>query len=552
VFKSFKENKGFTLVELIVVIAIIAILAAVSIVGYSRYIDNARFSNDTQVAASMTTVLQNHLILNPDDNLTLSEVRSIITIYSEGMVDFNPSASDTGLFYIEENHSIIAARFDDIPGLDEFELKQGTTILLNDQGTDLDSPDEFSSPEELFGEGTFLLSTSGSAIALAVNYISNQLFYAGDIGNSYDALVALVDQSNTLWNQWISGTSTYSLDMIDALIDYYDPSIVLFVNNSNWLSSADTGTAIERIVFATGISNLPPYDAGLETTLPSIELPSTIRTIQDGALTDLSSVAITLSAATSETIKVEGTALDGVSYPSMTTSSFSEEDLMDLSDEVSITQFNNKLQYNLGSLSIRSDVTGYEVTLSSNHYALKIFTGDGYVAFAEGTVGITTLTYYYGFTQENMEWGSQLVYGDDILSDNIYTSITTVSNTYVLPIEPIRIGYNFQGWFSSPNGLGVQLANGDEINYTKLYGHWTIKDYTVVFNPMGGYFVTKGICIKEVNYEGTVVTAPTVPLSLGYTFDSWYVDRDLTIPYTFGTEMPEIGFELYAKWLPND
>jgi prepilin-type N-terminal cleavage/methylation domain-containing protein len=37
-------NKGFTLVELIVVIAIIAILASVSIVGYNQFIQNARDS----------------------------------------------------------------------------------------------------------------------------------------------------------------------------------------------------------------------------------------------------------------------------------------------------------------------------------------------------------------------------------------------------------------------------------------------------------------------------------------------------------------------------
>jgi type IV pilus assembly protein PilA len=37
-----KNEKGFTLVELIVVIAIVAILAAVGIVGYTQFIQNAR------------------------------------------------------------------------------------------------------------------------------------------------------------------------------------------------------------------------------------------------------------------------------------------------------------------------------------------------------------------------------------------------------------------------------------------------------------------------------------------------------------------------------
>jgi prepilin-type N-terminal cleavage/methylation domain-containing protein len=37
-----KNEKGFTLVELIVVIAIVAILAAVGIIGYTQFIQNAR------------------------------------------------------------------------------------------------------------------------------------------------------------------------------------------------------------------------------------------------------------------------------------------------------------------------------------------------------------------------------------------------------------------------------------------------------------------------------------------------------------------------------
>ena len=43
-----KNNKGFSLVELIVVIAIMAILAAVAVVSYSVYIDRAQDAKDQQ------------------------------------------------------------------------------------------------------------------------------------------------------------------------------------------------------------------------------------------------------------------------------------------------------------------------------------------------------------------------------------------------------------------------------------------------------------------------------------------------------------------------
>lgn len=48
-----KNNKGFSLVELIVVIAIMAILAAVAVVGYSVYIDRARDAADEQYLADV-------------------------------------------------------------------------------------------------------------------------------------------------------------------------------------------------------------------------------------------------------------------------------------------------------------------------------------------------------------------------------------------------------------------------------------------------------------------------------------------------------------------
>lgn len=53
-----KQNKGFTLVELLVVISIVAVLSTVSVVGYMAFRDKANKSKDDSLVTQMNTALQ--------------------------------------------------------------------------------------------------------------------------------------------------------------------------------------------------------------------------------------------------------------------------------------------------------------------------------------------------------------------------------------------------------------------------------------------------------------------------------------------------------------
>jgi prepilin-type N-terminal cleavage/methylation domain-containing protein len=81
-------NKGFTLVELIVVIAIIAILASVSIVGYNQFIDNARDSRAETELSVITRQVESTYYVEGDDFNVANDDEDLVVA---GSVTFDPT-----------------------------------------------------------------------------------------------------------------------------------------------------------------------------------------------------------------------------------------------------------------------------------------------------------------------------------------------------------------------------------------------------------------------------------------------------------------------------
>ena len=98
------KNKGFSLVELIIVIAIMAILAAAIAPALIRYIDKSRKADDVAAAETINTAV-NAALANED---AYSEVANNMSGATFGSA--NPGSTFSGgsfnIFYSEVNSSI--------------------------------------------------------------------------------------------------------------------------------------------------------------------------------------------------------------------------------------------------------------------------------------------------------------------------------------------------------------------------------------------------------------------------------------------------------------
>ena len=104
-----KSNKGFTLVELIIVIAIIAILTVVAAPQYIKYVDKARLGKDQNEAASLQTLVEAYVIDVNSNEDTADDVDDVVVEFTRSGVTAKAGGTD---------HTDLKAEIDaNLPGI---------------------------------------------------------------------------------------------------------------------------------------------------------------------------------------------------------------------------------------------------------------------------------------------------------------------------------------------------------------------------------------------------------------------------------------------------
>ncbi len=113
------NNKGFTLIELIIVIAIIAILSAVVTPQYLKYVERARESNDLQSASNLVEAATLAMI-DPGNNITPGHYVEVIWVCGPESPDVT---SDTIIVRHNDNYRV--SIFNDGVGDDDLPKTDG-------------------------------------------------------------------------------------------------------------------------------------------------------------------------------------------------------------------------------------------------------------------------------------------------------------------------------------------------------------------------------------------------------------------------------------------
>ena len=169
------------------------------------------------------------------------------------------------------------------------------------------------------------------------------------------------------------------------------------------------------------------------------------------------------------------------------------------------------------------------------------------VAFDFETENITSdITLYAKWREETVTPDVHTVTFNSAGGSDIVPQLVSDGSMVTRPSAPIKIGYDFIGWYTEPECINEYNFNTPVTSSFTLYAKWDEAKpgtYTVSFETFGGTTIK-----SQSVASGEKAVRPADPEKSGYTFGGWYTDMDCTVAYDFSNAVNS-AFTLYAKWI---
>ncbi len=128
---------------------------------------------------------------------------------------------------------------------------------------------------------------------------------------------------------------------------------------------------------------------------------------------------------------------------------------------------------------------------------------------------------------------------------SVDSKIVAGGTLLVLPVSPVRSGYNFSGWYKESSCINQWNSAVDKVNADiTLFAKWVaVPIYTVSFNSQGGSAVNQ----QSVN-SGSIAAVPVPPVRSGYNFTGWYKESGCINQWDFTVDTVITNTTLFARW----
>ena len=398
--------------------------------------------------------------------------------------------------------------------------------------------------------------------------------------NKPDGAFWLVDEgTNHVWYKITDNTLT-----IGGIGDMKDWT------NTNYSEQPWRDVGITDVVVENGITSIGVYSFYNISTISSVSFPNSLKTINTAAFYRCGLESVTFNEGLTE---IGDGAFNGnsnlteVYFPStlgkIGTSAFQKNDIRDLVlpeglTEIGISAFNNNV--NLKQVILPSTLTSIgnqafkttslETIISYNNIAPNLGTN----VFADSSNQILSsianviIPYSAISNYQSQEKWLAVLNAENVSTSEAYIIKTNVTGkgTVTSSVKHILVNeYDSQkidliinpSTDSRLKSLAVLDEEEEEIlvsnnsftmprSNVTIEAEFEIKKLNVTFNSNGGSEVNG----QEITY-GETITEPTDPTRTGYTFDGWYQDITLNVPFEFDTPITN-EVTLYAKWTANE